>query len=80
LITTTAFCIGGIMQRLAETAHPLKDQFKNIGVTQCELSHYLGIGYHRLHKFLNGYTRMPAWLESKLNLLLDELKMKAQNN
>jgi hypothetical protein len=68
------------MQRLAETAHPLKEQFKNIGITQCELSHYLGIGYHRLHKFLNGYTKMPKWLEQKLTVILDELKNKKRDS
>lgn len=49
--------------------HPLKDEFKRLGVRQVEVAAFLGVSVSSVAHLLCGYRRPSAAVESRLQAL-----------
>lgn len=54
--------------------HPLKNEFKKLGVPQKKIAHSLGCSYQTIFRMFNGYQKMTAGVEKRLNELYERLK------
>ena len=54
--------------------HPLKAEFRKLGISNGELANYLKISSVRVNQFLNGFTGTPFEIEKKMENLVKELK------
>lgn len=57
--------------------HPLKSFFLKSGITQAELSQFLGIPYQTVVAYLNGNRQTPAHIEQKLQGLAKDIQTEA---
>lgn len=53
--------------------HPLRDRFKEMGVSQAVLANYCGCSPGWISLVLSGARPMPAYLQAKLTVLLDRV-------
>ena len=60
--------------------HPLKGFFLESGVTQAELSQFLGIPYQTVVAYLNGYRQTPGHINQQLESLARDIQTEIVTN
>lgn len=60
--------------KASKKTHKLKSFFLRVGISQIELSRYLGIGYNSVNQYLNGYRAMPKVTEQQLKTLAENIQ------
>ena len=56
------------------TSHPLRDEFKRLGIRQVEIAHHLGMSPSSIAHFMNGYRAAPAHIDAKLYSLVARIQ------
>jgi hypothetical protein len=65
--------------KLSDPSHPLKQEIKQLKISQNSIAHCVGIPHQRFFRYLNGYAPMPNNLEKTLRTIIDSIKKEVTN-